>query len=104
MARAVRHGLRPVHRHHCRGTARPEQRVGGQEHEHDDQRADLRRGTIGFIFQFFALIPTLTAYENVEMPLLLNGKGPAERKARAMEMLEAVGLTDRAHHRPVRGR
>ena len=37
-----------------------------------DQRADLRRGTIGFVFQFFALIPTLTAYENVEMPLLLN--------------------------------
>jgi putative ABC transport system ATP-binding protein len=65
-----------------------------------DQRADLRRGTIGFVFQFFALIPTLTAYENVEMPLLLNGKAPAERKARAMEMLEAVGLTDRAHHRP----
>jgi len=65
-----------------------------------DQRADLRRGTIGFIFQFFALIPTLTAYENVEMPLLLNGKGSAERKARTMEMLDAVGLTDRAHHRP----
>ena len=38
-----------------------------------NQRADMRRGTIGFIFQFFALIPTLTAYENVEMPLLLNG-------------------------------
>ena len=37
------------------------------------QRADMRRGTIGFIFQFFALIPTLSAYENVEMPLLLNG-------------------------------
>ncbi len=65
-----------------------------------DQRADLRRGTIGFVFQFFALIPTLTAYENVEMPLLLNGKNPAERKARAMEMLDAVGLTDRANHRP----
>ena len=65
-----------------------------------NQRADLRKGTIGFIFQFFALIPTLTAYENVEMPLLLNGTKPAQRKARVQEMLEAVGLTDRAHHRP----
>ena len=65
-----------------------------------NQRADLRKGTIGFIFQFFALIPTLTAYENVEMPLLLNGTKPAERNARVDEMLEAVGLTDRAHHRP----
>lgn len=65
-----------------------------------DQRADLRKGTIGFIFQFFALIPTLTAYENIEMPLLLNGMKPAERKARVNEMLEAVGLSDRAHHRP----
>jgi putative ABC transport system ATP-binding protein len=65
-----------------------------------NQRADMRKGSIGFIFQFFALIPTLTAYENVEMPLLLNGIKPAERRARVMEMLEAVGLTDRAHHRP----
>jgi putative ABC transport system ATP-binding protein len=65
-----------------------------------NQRADLRKGTIGFIFQFFALIPTLTAYENVEMPLLLNGTKSSERKARVKEMLEAVGLTDRAHHRP----
>lgn len=65
-----------------------------------DQRADLRKGTIGFIFQFFALIPTLTAYENVEMPLLLNGVRASERKARVDEMLEAVGLSDRAHHRP----
>jgi putative ABC transport system ATP-binding protein len=65
-----------------------------------NQRADLRKGTIGFIFQFFALIPTLTAYENVEMPLLLNGTKSSERKARVNEMLEAVGLSDRAHHRP----
>jgi putative ABC transport system ATP-binding protein len=65
-----------------------------------DKRADLRKGTIGFIFQFFALIPTLTAYENVEMPLLLNNIKPAERKRRVLEMLEAVGLSDRAHHRP----
>jgi len=66
-----------------------------------NQRADLRKGTIGFIFQFFALIPTLTAYENIEMPLLLsNGRNGAQRRARVTEMLEAVGLSDRAHHRP----
>ena len=76
--------------------------INGQEvtRLNRNQRADLRKGTIGFIFQFFALIPTLTAYENVEMPLLLNGSKPADRRARVMEMLEAVGLTDRAHHRP----
>ena len=65
-----------------------------------NQRADLRKGTIGFVFQFFALIPTLTAYENVEMPLLLNGKNAAERKQRVMELLSAVGMTDRANNRP----
>jgi putative ABC transport system ATP-binding protein len=65
-----------------------------------DQRADLRKQTIGFIFQFFALIPTLTAYENVELPLLLNGVKPTERQSRVSEMIEAVGLSDRSHHRP----
>ena len=45
-----------------------------------NQRADMRRGTIGFVFQFFALIPTLTAYENIEMPLLLNRHTPKERR------------------------
>jgi putative ABC transport system ATP-binding protein len=65
-----------------------------------NQRADMRRGTIGFIFQFFALIPTLTAFENVEMPLLLNGHSPSERKERAMELLKAVDLADRANNRP----
>jgi putative ABC transport system ATP-binding protein len=65
-----------------------------------NQRADMRRGTIGFIFQFFALIPTLTAYENVEMPLLLNGHTPKERKERVMDLLKAVDLADRANNRP----
>ncbi len=65
-----------------------------------NQRADLRKGTIGFVFQFFALIPTLTSYENVEMPLLLNGKSPTERKQRVLELLEAVGMSDRANNRP----
>ncbi len=65
-----------------------------------NQRADMRRGTIGFIFQFFALIPTLTAYENVEMPLLLNGHSSKERRERVMELLKAVDLADRANNRP----
>lgn len=64
-----------------------------------NQRADLRKGTIGFIFQFFALIPTLTAYENVELPLLLMGK-KNNHKARVLELLDAVDLNDRAEHRP----
>jgi len=65
-----------------------------------NQRADMRRAAIGFIFQFFALIPTLTAYENVEMPLLLNGHTPKERRERVMELLKAVDLVERANNRP----
>ena len=65
-----------------------------------NQRADMRRGTIGFIFQFFALIPTLSAYENIEMPLLLVGQSASERRDRVNQLLEAVELTDRASHRP----
>jgi putative ABC transport system ATP-binding protein len=69
-------------------------------HLNRNQRADMRRGHIGFIFQFFALIPTLTTYENVEMPLLLNGHTAQERRERVMSLLEAVGLADRANNRP----
>ena len=65
-----------------------------------NQRADMRRGTIGFIFQFFALIPTLSAYENIEMPLLLVGKSSSERRERVTHLLESVDLAGRAHHRP----
>ena len=65
-----------------------------------NQRADLRKSALGFIFQFFALIPTLTAYENVEMPLLLDHHSPTERRDRVNQLLESVGLSDRAHHRP----
>jgi putative ABC transport system ATP-binding protein len=65
-----------------------------------NQRANMRRGHIGFIFQFFALIPTLTAYENVEMPLLLNGHTPKERRERVLELLKAVDLAERAKNRP----
>ncbi|MFZ5856835.1 MAG: ABC transporter ATP-binding protein [Chloroflexota bacterium] len=76
--------------------------IAGQETTglNRNQRADLRKGTIGFVFQFFALIPTLSAYENVEMPLLLNGKSAAQRKQRALELLKAVGMADRANNRP----
>ena len=65
-----------------------------------NQRADLRREKIGFIFQFFALVPVLTAFENVELPLLLNGLDAKERRERARGLLESVGLADRANHRP----
>lgn len=65
-----------------------------------NQRADLRRETIGFIFQFFALVPVLSAYENVELPLLLNGVSAAERRQRVLGLLEAVGLAERRDNRP----
>ena len=64
------------------------------------QRADLRSRVIGFIFQFFALVPVLNAYENVELPLLLGGLSAKDRHIRVMEMLDAVGLAGRAQHRP----
>ncbi len=65
-----------------------------------NQRADLRSKDIGFIFQFFALVPVLSAYENVELPMLLTGVGAADRQKRTMELLDAVGLAARAKHRP----
>ena len=65
-----------------------------------NKRAEIRREMIGFIFQFFALVPVLSAYENVELPLLLNNVSEKERKERVNMLLEAVGLTDRAKHRP----
>jgi len=65
-----------------------------------NRRADLRRDVIGFIFQFFALVPVLDAYENVELPLLLSGVGAKERRERTLNLLDAVGLSDRIHHRP----
>jgi len=65
-----------------------------------DERAELRQKHIGFIFQFYALIPTLSAYENVEMPLLLSKVGAAERQKKVLHLLEAVDLSDHADHRP----
>ncbi|MEZ4770922.1 MAG: ABC transporter ATP-binding protein [Caldilineales bacterium] len=65
-----------------------------------NQRADLRKHEIGFIFQFFALVPVLSAYENVELPLLLTGIDAKERRERALQLLDAVGLSHRVNHRP----
>ncbi len=77
-------------------------KVGGQDvtRMKANPRADLRREKIGFIFQFFALVPVLTAYENVELPLLLNNVGAKKRRERVMGLLESVGLAERADHRP----
>jgi len=66
----------------------------------DDALAQARQRHIGFIFQFFHLIPRLTALENVELPLVLTGAAPRERRARATAVLESVGLGPRLHHRP----
>ncbi len=60
----------------------------------------LRRSTIGFIFQFYNLIPVLSAFENVELPMLIAGVPTKAREARATELLKMVGLSDRIHHRP----
>ncbi len=61
---------------------------------------DLRRRRIGIVFQSFALLPLLSAYENVELPLRISGVGSRERVRRAHEVLEIVGLERRARHRP----
>ncbi|MHB8813853.1 MAG: ABC transporter ATP-binding protein [Steroidobacteraceae bacterium] len=66
----------------------------------DDNLADFRARNIGFIFQNFSLVPVLTAYENVEYPLMLVGVLPTQRRARTMAMLEAVGLAEHAHRFP----
>lgn len=65
-----------------------------------DEIADFRARNIGFIFQNFSLVPVLSAYENVEYPLLLVGVPAAERRRRTLEMLEAVGLAGQAGQRP----
>jgi putative ABC transport system ATP-binding protein len=66
----------------------------------DRQRAHLRRTKIGFVFQFFNLLPTLTAVENVAMPLLLGGVGRRAALARAEAALDRVSLSKRRHHFP----
>lgn len=66
----------------------------------DGQQSDVRRRKIGFVFQFFHLVPRLTARENVELPLVLAGVAPAERKPRVERLLEEFGIAGRARHRP----
>ena len=66
----------------------------------DDELADVRNTEIGFVFQQFNLLPRLTAWENVALPLIYAGAGKAEREERAKAMLERVGLADRSHHKP----
>ena len=65
-----------------------------------DQLADIRNRRVGFVFQNFNLLPQLSALENVEMPMLFGGIGRKERRRRAHERLEAVGLADRVEHKP----
>ena len=65
----------------------------------DNQLSDLRK-RIGFVFQFFNLIPRLTARDNVELSMAIADLGKAERRKRAIELLETVGLKDRINHKP----
>jgi putative ABC transport system ATP-binding protein len=66
----------------------------------DDELAHTRARKIGFIFQSFHLIPRLTAFENVELPLVLAGVAPEERRPRVQQLLSSLSLDSRAHHRP----
>lgn len=66
----------------------------------DDEQASVRRHKIGFVFQFFHLVPRLTAAENVALPLVLGGVGPTERETRVQEALSILDLGARANHRP----
>ncbi len=66
----------------------------------DDQQASVRRHKIGFVFQFFHLVPRFTSAENVELPMILAGVDPAERKSRVQAALSSLGLSNRTKHRP----
>ncbi len=66
----------------------------------EDEQANVRGDKIGFIFQTFNLIPSLTALENVELPLMLRKKDGAQRRKKAADLLEAVGLEERLDHHP----
>jgi len=66
----------------------------------DDELARVRREKIGFVFQFFHLVPRLTALQNIELPMVLAGIDPAERRKRLARLLAEYGLEERANHRP----
>lgn len=66
----------------------------------DSRQATLRRHKIGFIFQFFHLVPRMSAAENIELPMMLAGLSAAERQKRLKKAIDTFGLTDRARHRP----
>ena len=66
----------------------------------DEQQSQVRREKIGFVFQFFHLVPRLTAAENVELPLMLAGVAPGERAPRVAKLLDEFGMSRRAKHRP----
>ena len=66
----------------------------------EKRTAEFRNRHIGFVFQFHNLLPEFSALENVMMPALIGGTSHKEAKSRALELLEAVGLTDRAEHKP----
>ena len=66
----------------------------------DDERSDYRARRMGFVFQLYNLLPVLTAVENVEMPLLVSGISSREARQRSLELLDQMGLADRADHLP----
>ena len=67
---------------------------------HDDELARVRRDKIGFVFQFFHLVPRLTAAQNIALPMVLAGVDPIERQRRLTTLLQQYGLENRATHRP----
>lgn len=79
-----------------------ELRIGGQEMSalSESELADWRAANIGFIFQFYNLMPVLSAFENIELPLLLTNLGRRERRERVEFSLQMVGLSERAAHYP----
>jgi putative ABC transport system ATP-binding protein len=66
----------------------------------DHHTTIVRRRNVGFVFQFYNLLPTLTAEENIALPLLIDGKHPKEYRTKLDQLLELVGLTDRRRHKP----
>jgi|SRR6478672_1498328 putative ABC transport system ATP-binding protein len=66
----------------------------------DEKQSEFRRHSVGFVFQFFNLLPTMTAWENVAVPKLLDGARMSKVKSRALDLLALVGLAERAEHRP----